>query len=74
MGKIKSKSKATHVFEVRMWSSRYYKEPKKAKHETHIYNGLVINKKETKKKYHFHSAGDLLKILENLYFAEEKKK
>jgi len=69
----KSESKATHVFEVRMWSKRYYggkKIPNKAR--INIWNGLVRNKKH-KGEGKFHSVEKLLKILEDMYFKEEKK-
>ncbi len=70
----RSKSKSTHVFEVRLWSREYYEKPKSAKDQISVWNGLVINRKDTKKKSHFHSAGDLLKTLEKFYFDDESKK
>ena len=70
----KSKSKSTNVFEVRMWSKDYYEKDIKPKHRINIWNGLVINKKNTKERYHFHSPVTLLQVLERLYYSEEIKK
>ena len=63
---MKSKAKATHVIEVRMWSKKYYggkDKPNKA--EINIWNGLIRNKKSGG-ELKFHSAGELLIKLLNM--------
>lgn len=54
-----------------LWSMKHYGWKIKNKNETHIYEGSV---KTDTKSIMFHSAGQFLKAIEDLYFEMEKKR
>ena len=62
-----NKSKATIVFEVRIWNPNHYDEATKRKDKTNVYNGMLRVKNYTG-TIPFHSAGDLLTKIESNYF------
>ena len=70
---MKTKSKSTQVFELRLWSKEYYNTTKKRKDLTNIYDGFIVDAK-SKKKIFIDSAGDLLKAIETLYKKAEGRK
>jgi len=73
MTKKISKMKSAHSFNVLIWSRKYYGDNTKNKREIPLWSGQVVNNK-TKINKKFHRASQLLKILEDFYFEEEKKK
>ena len=68
----KIKAKSVHVFDVRLWSRKHYGKDA-PKSDGSIWNGIILDRKDKDKHYFFHSAGDLLKLLEKLYFQQEEK-
>lgn len=69
---MKTKSKSTQVFELRLWSREYYA-GKPTEIDSNIYGGFITDFK-SKKKIHFHTAGQLMAAIEKLYKKAEKKK
>ena len=73
--KMKTKAKSVHVFEIRLWSKKYFidkgtiTKPKGT--DYNIFAGQIIDAK-TKKKIMFHRVGDLIKALERMYEQNEK--
>lgn len=65
------KNKSTNNFIIRVWSKYHYGETKD-KYKM-IYDGTVQNVRTGEDK-HFHSVGEMLKILESEYKKEEKNK
>ena len=70
---MKTKSKSTQVFELRLWSKEYYNTQIKSKVKSNIYDGFITDAK-SKEKIFIDSAGDLLKAIEKLYKKAEVKK
>ncbi len=68
---MKTKAKSVQVFEVRLWSKKYYKRDLTPKHKVNIYDGHIIDSK-TKERIHFHSAADFLRAIEMMYLKAEK--
>ena len=68
---MKTKAKSVQVFEVRLWSKKYYGQERRAKSKTNIYDGFIVDAK-SKEKIFIDSAGDLLNALEKLYTKAEK--
>lgn len=64
--------KSVLKFKVEIWSRVHFNESIK-KNDVNIFNGLVTHT-ATKEEKHFHSASDLLKILETKFFEQERKK
>lgn len=69
---MKTKAKSVQVYEIRLWSKKYYGTTTKRKDTTNIYDGFITDAK-TKEKIFIDSAGDLLKAIEKLYSKAEKK-
>ena len=69
---MKTKAKSVQVFELRLWSKKYYNTEVKRKDLVNIYDGFITDAK-TKEKVFIDSAGDLLKALEKLYKKAELK-
>ena len=69
---MKTKSKSTQVFEVRLWSKKYYDEKIKPFHKVNVFDGLIIHA-QSKRKKHFHSPADFMKAIEELYKKAEKR-
>ena len=69
---MKTKAKSVQVFELRLWSKKYYNNEEKRKDKKNIYDGFVTDAK-SKEKVFIDSAGDLLKAIEKLYDKAEKK-
>ena len=67
-----SKGNSENIFEVRFFSKSHFRSKKKDKSKIQMYDGKV---RKNKGKYKwFHSAGDLLKVLEESYFDKEKER
>jgi hypothetical protein len=64
------KSKSTQVFQVRLWSKKYYKRVGTPR-QYNTFDGTIIDEK-TKKKVHFHTAGQFLTAMENMYKEDER--
>lgn len=63
---MKTKAKSVQVFELRLWSKKYYGTKSKRKDTTNIYDGFITDAK-SKESIFIDSAGDLLKAIEKLY-------
>ena len=61
---MKTKAKATEVFEVRLWSTKHFNE--KLLKDTNIFRGMVTDVK-TKKAVWFATATGLLTFIEKQY-------
>ena len=73
---MKIKAKSAHVFQVRLWSKKYYGGSDYRagrKDNMNVYDGFIIDTK-TKKRVYIDSAGDLLKAIEAMYKEDEKLK
>lgn len=69
---MKTKAKSVQVFEVRLWSKKYYGTETKRKDKNNIYDGFVTDAKSKEKRF-IDSAGDLLKAIERMYDRAENK-
>ena len=69
---MKTKAKSVQVFEVRLWSKKYYNTTTPNKKDQNIYDGFVTDAK-TKNKIFFNSAGGFLEAIEKLYEKEERR-
>ena len=66
---MNTKSQSTHVFQVRLWSKKYY-QTKGTVRKVNMFDGMIIDEK-TKKKTHFHSPGQMLIAMEKMYKEDE---
>lgn len=63
---MKTRAESVQVFEIRLWSQRYYGTTVKRKDKRNIYDGFITDAK-TKKKIFINSAAELLVAIEKLY-------
>lgn len=69
---MKTKAKSVQVFELRLWSKKYYGKNKSARHLENVYDGFIVDCK-SKEQIFIDSAGDLLTAIEKLYTKAEEK-
>jgi len=69
---LKTKAKSVQTFKVRLWSRIHYKEPVSPKYAINVFNGTLNFGNE--KEIHFHSPGELLTAIQDMYLEAERKK
>lgn len=73
---MKTKAKSVHVYEIRLWSKKYFinkgtiTKPKGT--DYNIWAGSIVDVK-TKKGIMFHRIGDMIREIEKRYKLAEKK-
>ena len=70
---MKTKAKSSQVFEVRIWSKKYFGIPEKRKEKIVSYEGCITDCKTKEGKW-FRTPAQFLTAIENLFIKAEKKK
>lgn len=67
---MEQKAKSVQIFEVLLWSKKYYNRP--SNRLENIYDGQISNKK-TGECLHFHTPSQFMAAIENMFKTAEEK-